>query len=70
VFLPDRDAFEFVELLASPQKEAPKFLKARKEDKAKVQKSAKKKASKKSKSKIKSQKSKKSKVLSAPKRPS
>ncbi len=56
VFLPHRDAFGFVELLASPQEEAPKFLKASKKDKAQVLKSARKKAPKKSKSKIKSQK--------------
>ncbi len=62
VFIPERDAFEFLELLASPQEESPKFLKARKEDKAQVLKSARKKAPKKSKSKIKSRKSKKSKV--------
>ncbi len=68
VFLPDRDAFGFVELLASPQEEAPKFLKASKKDKAQVLKSARKKAPKKSKSKIKIQKSRKSKVLSSPKK--
>ena len=40
VFLPHRDAFGFVELLSEPQEQAPRFLKARKEDKAKVQKSS------------------------------
>ena len=68
MFLPDRDAFGFVELLAEPQEQAPKFLKARKEDKAQVLKSARKQAPKRQKSQVKSQKSKKSKVLSAPKR--
>ena len=68
VFLPHRDAFGFVELLAEPQEQAPKFLKARKEDKAQVLKSAQKKAPSGYKSKVKSQKSKKSKVLPSPKR--
>ena len=68
VFLPHRDAFGFVELLASPQEQAPRFLKARKEDKAKVQKSSSKQPPTGYKSQVKSPKSKKSKVLSAPKR--
>ncbi len=41
-FLPHRNVFEFVELLAPPQENAPKFLKASKEDKALVQQEAKK----------------------------
>jgi len=41
-FLPHRNVFEFVELLAPPQEKAPKFLKASKEDKALVQQMAKK----------------------------
>ncbi len=71
VFLPHRDAFGFVELLAEPQEQAPRFLKARKEDKAQVQKSSREQALKENKSRIKSKKSskgKKSKVLSAPKK--
>ncbi len=68
VFLPHRDAFGFVELLSEPQEQAPRFLKARKEDKAKVQKSSTSQPPKGQKSKVKSPKSKKSKVLSAPKR--
>ena len=74
VFLPHRDAFGFVELLSEPQEEAPRFLKARKEDKAKVQKSSSKQPPKGYKSlvleggKVNSPKSRKSKVLSAPKR--
>ena len=68
VFLPHRDAFGFVELLSEPQEQAPRFLKARKEDKAKVQKSSSTQPPKEYKSKVNSPKSKKSKVLSAPKR--
>lgn len=41
-FLPGRDVFGFVELLAPPQETAPKFLKASKVDKATVQQAAKK----------------------------
>ena len=40
MFIPHRDAFGFVELLASPQEQAPKFLKASKKDKAQVLKSS------------------------------
>ncbi len=71
VFLPHRDAFGFVELLASPQEQAPRFLKARKEDKAQVQKSSREQAPNSPKSKIKSPSSpnrNKSKVLPSPKR--
>ena len=71
VFLPHRDAFGFVELLASPQEQAPRFLKARKEDKAQVQKSSREQAPKSPKSKIKSLSSpnrNKSKVLPNPKK--
>ncbi len=70
----DRDAFGFVELLASPQERAPKFLKARKEDKAQAQKSSTSQAPKGYKSlvleggKVNSPKSRKSKVLPSPKR--
>lgn len=41
-FLPGRDVFGFVALLAPPQETAPKFLKASKQDKATVQQDAKK----------------------------
>lgn len=41
-FLPGRDVFGFVALLAPPQETAPKFLKASKKDKAEVQQAAKK----------------------------
>ncbi|RCJ16871.1 hypothetical protein A6S26_32475 [Nostoc sp. ATCC 43529] len=41
-FLPGRDVFGFVALLAPPQETAPKFLKASKKDKATVQQAAKK----------------------------
>ena len=68
VFLPHRDVFGFVELLSEPQEQAPRFLKARKEDKAKVQKSSSTQTPKGQKSKLKSPKSRKSKVLAAPKR--
>ena len=68
VFLPHRDAFGFVEMLSEPQEQAPRFLKARKEDKAKVQKSSSTQPPKGYKSQVKSPKSRKSKVLSAPKR--
>ena len=71
VFLPHRDAFGFVELLASPQEQAPRFLKARKEDKAQVQQGAREQAPKRNKSTVKNPSSpnrKKSKVLSSPKK--
>ena len=71
MFLPHRDAFGFVKLLAEPQEQAPRFLKARKEDKAQVQKSAREQAPNSPKSKIKSPSSpnrNKSKVLPSPKR--
>ena len=71
VFLPHRDAFGFVELLSEPQEQAPRFLKARKEDKAQVQKSAREQAPNSPKSKIKSPSSpnrNKSKVLPNPKK--
>ena len=68
VFIPHRDAFGFVELLSEPQEQAPKFLKARKEDKAQVQKSAREQVLSGNKSKLKSPKSRKSKVLPSPKR--
>ena len=68
VFLPHRDAFGFVELLSKPQEQAPKFLKARKEDKAQVQKSFPAQAPKGNKSQVNSPKSRKSKVLPSPKR--
>ncbi len=68
VFLPHRDAFGFVELLSEPQEQAPKFLKARKEDKAQVQKSSPAQAPKGQKSKVNSPKSRKPKVLPSPKR--
>ena len=68
VFIPHRDAFGFVELLASPQEQAPRFLKARKEDKAQVQKSSREQAPSVNKSKVNSPKSRKSKVLPSPKR--
>lgn len=41
-FLPGRDVFGFVALLAPPQETAPKFLKASKKDKAEVQQAARK----------------------------
>ena len=68
VFIPHRDAFGFVELLSEPQEQAPKFLKARKEDKAQVQKSAREQAPSGNKSQVNSPKSRKSKVLPSPKR--
>ncbi|PMB42628.1 hypothetical protein CEN47_01085, partial [Fischerella thermalis CCMEE 5319] len=41
-FLPGRDVFGFVALLAPPQETPPKFLKASKKDKATVQQASKK----------------------------
>ena len=40
-FLPQRNSFTFVEQLAPPLEDAPKFLKASKDDKASLQKSKK-----------------------------
>ena len=68
VFLPHRDAFGFVELLAEPQEQAPKFLKARKEDKAKAQKSSPGQVPRGQKSNVNSPKSRNSKVLPNPKK--
>ena len=68
VFLPHRDAFGFVELLSEPQEQAPRFLKARKEDQAQVRQGAREQALKENKSKVNIPKSRKPKVLPSPKR--